>query len=328
MKAKKTPKTIHYKRASFMQKGATLQQYLANALMQRKKASQRREPLNQEDNIYRLWNSNRSQFGMLFGSLLVYSEGRDQHLVTLDDDQDEYEIDQLAPPKKNGKRQEFLESVLYFGILDDHLVVMQSGSLRARELEAFINWLLRECTSLLKADNGVFLNDHPTIKAKKKLSKQPVKKVSIGAPLATQDIAEMEEEEITKMKAKKLRFAPVGMGFDIIRAALGEVHFDKLKLNDSLDEANLQVTLEITYLRKTTEKAHKLLNNIATSMRHMDPDDVIVHLDGGGKLKGDDLKLFTRINVNTYNGLVDESDLYTQMYHWLSSTIEQGVIEP
>lgn len=39
---------------------------------------------------------------------------------------------------------------------------------------------------------------------------------------------------------------PTGKGGDIMRAAFGEGWFNNLQLEDSLDESNLQVNLEIT----------------------------------------------------------------------------------
>jgi len=117
------------------------------------------------------------------------------------------------------------------------------------------------------------------------------------------------------------------MGADVIQAALGSDWFNKLDLDSSLDEANLQVTLEITYLRKTTGNGQRMLDNIATSLRHIDEADVKINLHGGGTIKGGDLKLTGSVSVKTNNGLVDETDLYHQLHLWIVTKVRTKEIE-
>ena len=78
---------------------------------------------------------------------------------------------------------------------------------------------------------------------------------------------------------------------------VGEKWFDDLKLEDSLDESNLQVNLEITYFRKTNKDGQLLMDTLATSLRNMDEDDIEITLKGGGTIKGGDLKLSGSISV-------------------------------
>jgi len=320
-------KTLHYKRASFMSGANDLQACLETAYKKNKKAVTRKETINASEHTYRLWNSKSNVGQMIFGNLVIYAEDKDQPLITPDNAVDEFELSKLIPPIKNGKKQEFLESIMHFGVLNNHIVILQSSALRARDLELYFNWFLRECAKIIDKEDGIFINDHPTKKTLSKVAKQPVKKVSIGAPLSTETIIEPEQDE--DIKAKKIyQYVPVGMGFNVIKAALGEEWMKNVNLKDSLDEANLQVKLEISYFRKTSSNAHKLLNNIATSLRHTEPDDVTILLEGGGKLKGSDLKLFHDINIGVINGMVDSSDLYDQMRQWLTNLIKQKTIDP
>jgi len=256
--------------------------------------------------------------GMLFGQMLMFQPGKDQTILIVDDDSDSYPVEQMSPPEtKDGKKQEFLQSAFYFGILENHVVVVQSQSLRTREFENHLLWLLLESTSVLSKDKIITLSDQPTKKAREAIEKSDVKKVLVGSGLET------KVDPTTKKRSnkKELQFKPVGRGFDILRAALGADWMDKLKLTDSLEDSNLQVNLEITYSRKTTEYAHKMLNNIATSLRHCEPDDVKVHIAGGGILKGDDLKMSGKKYILAYNGVVDSTDLYKIMHEWLKQKI-------
>jgi hypothetical protein len=349
MKNETRRKTIHYKRAIVTNSHATLQDMLKEVLGKggaANKAKLRKEMINQDSESFRLLNHHREYNGMFFGQLIFFEPGKSQPLVILDDDAEYYQIDSIRPEvidelrQNNGQdqqgqinnRREFLAPMLYFGALDNHLVVVQSQSLKSRDLEAHLAWLLGTCTDLLGNGNALILADKPTEETVNKVRKSPVKKVNIGTPLQTREEQvpgdEPEEANQREARSKKVKWIPCGPAADIIEAALGEDWFNKLNLEESLDEANLQVNLEITYLRKTTRNGQRMLDNIATALRHVDEADIEVSLQDGGKIKGDDLKLSGPISVKTMDGgLVDESDLYHRMHAWLASKVRNNEIE-
>ncbi|HHL31066.1 MAG TPA: hypothetical protein ENJ41_00680 [Oceanospirillales bacterium] len=326
MSTEKKNKTLYYKKATFLQDGGDLQKSLANALKSRKNLGARKETLNEEDKTYRLVGKSTKQGGMLFGNLVLYTAGVHQNMIAFKEDEEELNFEDIPPPqKKDGRHREFLDSVLYFGVLGNHVVVAQSSALRSRELENHWMWLLSDCTKVLNGDDRVMLIDQSTKATRKTLQKAHVKSVILGSELET--IPEQDSTETTTLKTKKLRYTPVGKARDLLQAIVGEDFFSRNKLEDSLDDANLHVTLEISYLRKTTENAQKLLDNLAVSMRHTDKDDVAIKLEGGGTIKGDDLNINGPIRVNSHNGIIEEQDLYTQMFNWLEAKLQQGLID-
>ncbi|MFT6331218.1 MAG: hypothetical protein ACJAYN_003168 [Bermanella sp.] len=340
MKTEKRKKTIYYKRASFTTAGATLQSMLISALASSSpaaKAKFRREILNLDDESCRLINHHTDYSGMTFGQLVFFESGRSQTLITLDDDAEFYEINAITPnsidinkdPKKtNQSKREFIDSLLYFGVLDNHVVILQSAALKARELETHLHWLLGTCTSYLDSNSALILKDKLTEETIQRMEKTPVKSVHLGTPLESKlETVNLDDEKPIEGTAKKVKWIPCGMGVDVVRAALGENWFNRLELEDSLDEANLQVSLEITYLRKTTQNGQKMLDNIATSLRNLEESDVKVELYGGGTIKGSELKLSGGVNVKTNNGIVDESDLYHQMHAWIVEKVHSNEIE-
>ncbi|MEE9491984.1 MAG: hypothetical protein V3W04_01210, partial [Gammaproteobacteria bacterium] len=252
-----------------------------------------------------------------------YEPGKDQTVVVMDDESNEYPVEQIPLGESDdGKKREVVESVLYFGILENHVILVQSQALKARDYERHIEWLVKQRTSVFPKDNALYLSDKPSDEARKKIEKLPVKKVTIGAEL---DATPVDSKEI--QSSKSVKFRPYGKGFDILQAVLGENWRNSLRLEDSLDEANLKVSLEVTYFRKTTEKAHEVLDNIATAMRHAEPDDVKIELQGGTVLKGNELKMTGHINVDTYNGVADSNDLYAEMNEWLKARIQEGTVK-
>ena len=323
---KRRPKSIVYKLAQFKTKHVTLQELLEKAFRQKTKAVDRVELLDDDGTLRRFINSFVAQDGMLFGQMLFYEAGKDQTVVVLDDTTPEYPVESLTIPKRgDGKGREVLESVLYFGVLDNHLVLAQSQALRAREFENHLYWLFRRCTQVLDEDQVLALSDHPSPKAREKIENSPVKRVVLGASLESQqeDIEETSEVD----HAKKIKFRPVGKAFDVISAVLGDDWRKDVRLDEALDDANLQVNLEITYIRKTTVTAHRLLDNIATSMRHAEPDDVKVLTESGAVIKGDEIKLTAKLQVDTYNGIVDSTDMYREMHQWLEDRIKDGSVQ-
>lgn len=321
-------KSIIYKRAIIGgAKGVnlhTLQSYLDSALKQKSKAASRIEVIG-DFGAKRLISSVRRQNNMLFGQMIAYEEGKDQTVVVLDPASDEFPIEQFeVAARKDGKKQEVLESVLYFGVFGDHMVLAQSQALRARDFENHVQWLVSEHTNVFPEKATFMASDQPTKSARDEIEKLPVKSVVIGMPLESE--ADTSQEGSLKMKAKKVVFHPVGKAFDILTAALGPDWRNGVKLKEALDESNIYVSLEVSYFRKTTERSHEVLDNIAQSLRHLEPDDVKIKLEGGATLTGKDLKMQGAVSVLTNNGVVDASDIYTKMHTWLSDQIKHGLV--
>lgn len=340
MAQEKKRKNILYKRASIIHEEKSLQNLLEKALAKEGgcfKASDRRESPNADQASVRFINRHTTHSGMFFGQLIFFEPGRSQTYIELDDDADTYTIDALTPESLNSaksaeqKRKEFVESMLYFGVYENHLVLLQSSALKSRDLEAHLAWLLGTRTDGLKNNSAVILKDKPTEETLKRIVKSPVKSVHIGTPVESSvpesSADKLEESPSGAGFAKAVKWIPKGMGANLLKAALGEDWLNNLRLEDALDEANLQVNLEITYLRKTTSTGQKMLDNIASSMRHIEPEDVKIELNGGGIIKGDNLKLSGPISVKYNNGLIDESDLYNQMHGWLLQKIEQDEVD-
>lgn len=327
--SKKQKKTVYYKRAEISPRGRTLQEYLEHVFTLVPRPSDRLEDLDDDGTIKRFINSHRSLYGMLFGQLMRYEPGKDQAVFVLDNESDEYPVETIGIPQNDdGKTREFIESVLYFGVLENHMVVLQSQSLKARDLESYLAWLLYERTKLIPTETIFCLSDQTTKSARKKIEEAHVRTVKIGAPL----LSSVEKTDSTPEKKKKknkqqaLHFHPTGRGFDAIAAFLGPRWRKKIKLKDALDEANLRINMEITYIRKTTQSAHDVLDNIATSLRHLEPDDVQIELEGGGILKGSELKFSGKLDVMTYNGIISTRELYNEMVTWLKGRIGEGKI--
>jgi hypothetical protein len=285
------------------------------------------EALDADETYHRLINHHRQRSGMLFGNMFSYSDGTNQLMLIADPNAESFPIEQIAPPAdKDGKRREFLESILYFGIYGNHVILLQSTGLRGKQFEQHINWLLLD-TKMIGSNENVLLADHPSRATKDKITSVGVKKIVIGKPL----VEFMGEANVAatarQQRDKRLKFAPEGLGIDMLQRLIGDAGMRRLKLEDALD-ANLQISLEIKFKRTTTDEGQDLLDTIATSLRNIDVDEYYIDLNKGGRVEGNEIKLFTPMSVVTTNGLVDQSDLFTKMQQWLTSQLENGLIDP
>ncbi|OZC36743.1 hypothetical protein B9Q17_08145 [Marinobacter vinifirmus] len=344
MAREKKQKSVHYKLATISNQTESLQTLLEQALAEDSEAYiaiRRMEATNpDDDSVCRLINHHTAHQGMFFGQLVRFEKGRGQALMTFDDQAPEYsidtitsesvasheEVDEETNAEKVRRRREFIDSILYFGVLDNHLVVMQSQALTTRELEAHLGWLLGTCLNLIARNSTLVLQDKITESVRAKVEKSPVKTVSIGTPVEAREKHDGDSEQ-AQNDSKGVKWIPGGTAADILSAALGTDWCNKLKLEDSLDEANLQVQLKVTYLRKTSKAGQQMLDNIASSMRHIHDDDVVVELKDGGRLQGKDVRLNGKLSVQTTNGIVDETALYHDMHNWLISKIESDEVE-
>lgn len=351
-------KSIHYKLAGLSNCSSDLQSILESILLEDGTASKvgmRREQISPSDSQsgYRLINRSNTFKTILFGQLILFEQGKSQAFMTISDDVAFYDINSITSEQikldgdekattedKEKVKREFIDSILYFGVLGNHMVIVQSSSLRARDLETHLGWLIHSFSSSFSDSSALILRDKPSTEVIQKMDTTPVKKITLGSvPVKSQtETGEVVMKNAPSLPAKteignsiekvrKVRFMPTGKGGSILKAAFGEDWFSNLRLEDSLDESNLQVNLEITYLRKTTSDGQRVMDTLASSLRHTDSDDIEIQLQGGGIIKGSDLKLTGSVSVQYNNGLIDENHLYLQMHKWLIAKIGSGEIE-
>jgi hypothetical protein len=314
-------KSLHYKRAMYLQAAGNFQNDLKKAVLKAKTVGDRKQIVNAAESTFLLLNSVRNRWSMTFGSLLLYSRGRNQPLVTEDDSAEELTVEQLAPPPdKAGARRDFVESLLFFGAQNNHVVLVQSSGLRARHFETYLDWLLQEKTATIDQEDRIQLADHPSKRAISEVLKSPVRSVSVGLPLESQSTG-------GRATTRRLSFEPKGLGFGILSKILGADWLNKLRLDESLDESRLKVEVNVTYTRKTDDAAQDLLNDIALQLRNQEPEDVEIVLKSGAKLKGEALKVTGQISVQTYGGLIAPDDLFPKMRDWLKTQLEEGAID-
>lgn len=315
---------LQYRRCQIVsnKKGTPLQTLLAQALKKFEHPSERQESLSERGMERRFINYAAQYRGMLCGNMVIYSQGAEQLLLRAKeirqpgDAAASYPLEVLSAPDSDGTRREFLESIFYFCICGDHLLALQSRSLRLSAFEQYLDWILRK-GGLLADEHRLFLADQASSAATAAITRSHVKSVSLGVPLLAAEADQTEE-----------RRARVKVGGPVVRALRELIgpKMDHMRLEDAID-GNIEANIELRWIRKTTEGAQDVLDSLAVAMRNLDPEDVNIRLNDGTSLRGNDLKLTVPVEVKIRNGIVEQASLFRVMREAMADMLENGVIK-
>lgn len=320
---------VYYKSVVMPSAKNNLQELLQLALQEGSTlylAKNRHQLINSSSKDFILLNHHTTYNGMLFGQLVFVEYDVTKTFLTIDETTQEYsiepfDINKIQSKTKDSKTEElknqFINSILYFGVFENHLVLMQSPSLKANHLEDYLKWLL-SLAGLFEATEFLSLSDKVNEESQKILKKNPAKCLQIGANLESKPTPN-SNNMVTE--AKSASFNVIGSGMDILKRLIGADKLEGLKLKDNLDSSNLKMYVVMTYNNKTTESGQKVMDTVATALRHMPDDDYQIVLKNGGTIKAGELRISKELTLDTLNGVINESNLWSQMHTWLMGNI-------
>lgn len=331
--AKKKPTTtrkVYYRRARFSNRTSqSLQQCVAQALGTQTTIGQRLEALGSMASEFRCIAGWRNHGHYLCGHLVTFERGRYQAIIDDDPNAKVLKLSALAPPKSSNRiQQQYVPGVLYFVMHKNHVVVMQTSAMRASALEQHLLWLLRSKTQTIPAQQGFGLSDEPQKATRERIRKSHVKSVMIGRPLM--ESVSLEDDE---RKTNVTKFKPEGVVLSFLREMLDQNQFEKLGLEDSLFDGNLEVWIQIRHPKRVRAKpadAVKLLDDISIALRDLEEDEARLRLNDGSVVTGKELKISGDVEVvmAEAKGMLDEQDTYDQMIAWLERQLKNGVVTP
>jgi hypothetical protein len=278
-------------------------------------------------------NNSIWMYDMLFGDLMRYADGTNKSIVTIDNNVPHLKLEMIAPDKsQDGKRREFLDSILYFGVFKNHVAIIQSSILRTTELEKHLNWLLK-AADVLPNESFVRLTRHIPKAQQEKLEKANTKVLKFGAPLVDsvddKPIDRTAPVTIESVDTKNFKYSPAGKGLSWLLSAFGDLKelekfglTEELLSKDALQGSDLQVSLEVSYKRKASKESQTIINQVSNAFRHIHPDEISVDYDKVGKLRGRELSLEKSLSIRFVNGLIDAQDLYPKIREWLKVQID------
>lgn len=310
---------------------ATLQQLLKQAVAKFPKAHERAEVLGDNGTSRRLINNYmvNGAHGSFCGVLLSYDRGTNAVALAEDNDVEAYEIAQLAPPPTDdGKRREFLDGLLYFVVIGNHVAVMQSAAVRSGDFENHLHHLLNKA-GIVEGGVQLALPDAIGADVAKRVKAKHVKDVVLGMPLVAPvplKLAAGEAPPADAIQQQNDYFSVGGVSIDLLHT-LFPGGLGSFKLADALNE-NIEMSLRISYKRKVTASGQAVLDKLAMALRNQDGADTVITLNGGEQIKGDSVKLSTKLHLLAVDQVVQPTAAFDAMAVWLHGLIQTGTVAP
>jgi hypothetical protein len=259
-----------------------------------------------------------------FGDLTHYTKGYLQTLLAEAADTPSLAVEQQPPPK--GK--EYVHSMMYWMVIKNHLLMIQSRSLAAKQLEEYLTWLLKDRTTAIGPTGQVILQvkfDAAEVGG----DLEDLKEIIVGGKAASSGAVELEEADLKPAREVESHRdiatrKPWGQrAWDVLRAAMNN-EADVRELMESIpDGADLEVSVHIGYKAKRKVSRAPMQH----ALRNL-PEGEITAVGRNGKQTGKDIRLSHSASVLKSGNLLDPGDVIRALREAHQFFIKNGKIEP
>jgi hypothetical protein len=240
-----------------------------------------------------------------FGDLTHYTKGYLQTLLAEEADTPSLAVEQQPPPK--GK--EYVHSMMFWLVIENHLLMIQSRSLAAKQLEEYLTWLLKDRTTAIGPTGQVILQvkfDAAEVGG----DLDDIKEIIVGGRAASAATVELQEadlkpgREVERHQEIATRKPWGQRAWDVLRAAMNN-EADVRELMESIPEgADLEVAVHIGYKAKKKVSRAPMQN----ALRNL-PEGEITAVGRNGKQTGKDIRLSCSASVLKVGNLLDPEDV-------------------
>lgn len=322
MKTTKT-KTFHYKKASFNNDSEdfSLQELIEEAYSNTKTAFECAYSFQNDGENFHLINyfsANHSRQGvrdiLLGAEFLSFVKGNDPILINTAQTSRELPLE-ASNLSKEGK--EAIEGAVYFGVVDNDVVLTQSMALRVQALEKYLNWLITTKGTLWTKDNYVGLIDPGLSRQKRTKAADDAREITILSPIQFRPVKATAETKDFKVKAS-------GAGLDAVKAFFAALpehskFVDEFKVDDFEMSRSLEVELRLRWTgRRDDPKPYDLMEQVTRQFRHVtDEFDYSVETEDGTTITSDQIKRSLAHSVSWDGARPVFDDLFPKMLKWL-----------
>jgi hypothetical protein len=317
-KPKKRPterlRTFHYRKA-FLHNGAPqeLQSLLATALDRRRSAKDLRMPDPIEQEYVTVMYPTYKRGGMLCGLLFDYTHGSAQPTIEIDEEDETFKLNAMPP----AIRQQFVSSLLYFGIEGDDMVVMGSRSLQVGHLQNYANWILRESGVL---SGGEVLELRPHVPRRTQAMLPKVRYIELTDYVSGASFLRTAEE----MPKPTGLFGGISQGLREAYRTEGTFR-EHLSVSDALEAEELKVSVHIGLPRG--RRGLQLLDDLAHVLRHTDDRLVRLKTSRGKELVDGKLRLSKDVYVKLDQNIPDLFEVGRLMEEYLLELRQDNELE-
>lgn len=250
-----------------------------------------------------------AQQGSVFAKLLQFTGG--QHHTTLSLAANGTSV--LEQPVAPGQGREFVDGAAFFLVSGNHVILSQSASVRAAQVQAYLNWLLQEANTIVPT-NFVSLEDKPNPQHQAALSN--IKSISIGTEVDTRPLPHTRGQK--KKRSVTLDAPPI----QALRMLLGMSRTTNQLPSEMLDRGKLKVRLELTWNARQPPEPNEFVDGVANVLSNSDLDYVIYPLSGGS-ITSDEVKISNFVQVDVTNAVPSPTSMHAAMQSFLATLIRQ-----
>lgn len=351
--------TVHYRKFDSSDLGgATLESAFRNAMNESIQGSifannyKLRVWRNADDNLFVNYYSNKNENGSsyVFGDLIHFTAG---HLQALFDKQNEAptaSVYQMPAPSQ----KEYIHSLMYWLIKDDHVFVIQSQSLKTEAIENYLTWFLKGKGDL---DCQDFISTIPQVVLQSKFDfgenggdLDDVKQIVIGgvapasffteevnsvvpAPVIRETVTEVTADQNSSFKAS----AGWTQALDILQALLGSKANVEKMMQAIPEDTELSVQVHIGYKTKKRKVSREALKDLEVGLRNIPDSELSVFAKSGKLGKDGNVRLHHNASIKLLKvnsgesqiigSLLDPSDVERAMVQAYNVLLGDGKIE-
>lgn len=262
-----------------------------------------------------------------FGDLTQYTTGFLQALLNNEPEKPVLSVEQQPPPE--GK--EYIHSMMYWMVIGNHLMAIQSRSLSSKHLEEYLTWLLKERTGAMGENGHVILNakfDRDEMGG----DMDDVKDIIVGgvgaveaAPIVLnagqeQDRVREVDRHVTFEENK-----PWGeRAIEVLKAVMRNDADVSRLLADIPEGADLDVSVHIGYKTKSRRVSRAPMQQVLRNL----PEGEITASGKYGRSRGKDIRLSYPARIITRGSLLDPDDAKAKLRDAYDYFVNNGKIDP
>lgn len=198
-----------------------------------------------------------------------------------------------APEKK-----EYVHSLMFWMVKDNHVFVIQSTSLRTESLESYMGWLLGTKTNVANVGNGIVLAskfDEEVVGG----DLSDIQELVIGGVAAVPTVPLPEPQPLQEKVTEITQHAQIGtqgrtgweQAWDILSTLLGGSANVEEMMKSVPQDAELSVEVHIGYKTKKRKVNREALRNLETGLRNLPDSQIHVKAKGGNKAADGSIRL-------------------------------------
>ena len=251
------------------------------------------------------------KFGMFCAEIMYVEPGNSVATIVSDYSVKELESESFPATGDLGlDSREYLESVAYISIINNHVIILQSKAIRIKDIEKYINYILSYSEELNPSEQ-ILLQVNSISSSEISLINNRVKKIKLSLPMAhSPSTADYED------------------GYKVLATLVGEERLETIKQSMGIDISDLSVDISIGYKYTTSSDNERILEHLARDFLDNRDEDLVIELKGAGRIVGEEVQVKEYKMIPYKKNQPIKEVVYEIMTTWLISLLEKGNIEP